>query len=128
MIGEAIYDLLKNNGAIADLIDGRVTSIAFPQKGKFPAITYNVRKAKTAGCRDMERTKKRILEIAILANNSVELEEIADTTDDVLDGYEGIHQGYALSIQAIEDDFDEKVEDLTAYYKAQQYEVNATKQ
>lgn len=129
MIGEALYDLLSTNTAIVDLVEDRVSPVAFREAETFPGINYNTQGITKGGlCRGQSaNTWTGLLEIGMLASNTVELETLSDTITQELDNYDGIHAGYRLSIDASNAEFDEKVEDFSAYYKALQFDFTATK-
>lgn len=127
MIGEALYDLLSTNPAIIAMVGNRVSSISFREAEVLPGLNYNTRSVVSVPCRNPGQDKTGILEIGMLAGNEVELERLSDTVTSALDRYQGVHLGYALYIEANDNDFDENVEDLNSFYKALQFDFTASK-
>ncbi|QHV99224.1 hypothetical protein [Spirosoma endbachense] len=126
-IGEALYDLLNTQIDLESLHEGRVTPVTFAQADSFSALYYNTKGLKKLACRTPDQTKQGLLEIGLVAKNSIELETLADTVNDVLDGYEGVHLGYQISLEINDDDFDETDPDIGAFYKRQFFDLTVTK-
>ncbi|QHV96294.1 hypothetical protein [Spirosoma endbachense] len=126
-IGEALYDLLSKQIDLETLHEGRVTPVTFGQGENFSALYYNTKGLKRLACRTPDGTKQGLLEIGLVAKNSIELETLADTVNDVLDGYEGNHLGYQISLEINDDDFDETDPDLEAFYKRLFFDLTVTK-
>jgi len=128
MIGESLYTLLSNYQPLTELVENRVYSIAFRQAGTFPSVAYNVKNERPLFCRDPKSTRTGRMEVQVLANDEVELETIMNRLLS-LDGYDGTVGGYAITLELSpeEIDFDEDVEDLTAFFKAIPFDFYATK-
>lgn len=127
MIGEALYDLLSTQTDLNAIHEGRVTPVTFGQADEFPALYYNTKGLKKLACRTPSATKQGLLEIGLIASNSIEIEALADTVNEVLDGYEGIHLGYQISLEVNDDDFDETDPDIDAFYKRLFFDLTVTK-
>lgn len=128
MIGEALYTLLSTYQPLTELIENRVYSIAFRQTGTFPSIAYNVKNERPLLCRDPKGTRIGRLEVQVLANDEVELETIMNRLLS-LNGFDSVIDGYAFTLELSQEeiDFDEDVEDLTAFFKAIPFDFYATK-
>ncbi|GAB3881282.1 hypothetical protein [Spirosoma agri] len=126
-IGNALYDLLSTQPDLLALHGGRVTPVVFEQASAFPALYYNTKGLRPLGCRGGSATKQGLLEIGAIANNSEEIEGLADTLVEVLNRYDGIHLGYLVSIETNDDDFDEADPEISAFYKRLIFDLTVTK-
>lgn len=127
-LGDALFDMLKSQPAIAELVADRIYPVDFLSGDPLPALIYNTRGIKKIECRDETMNiRTGIVEIGILSVSPLDLEAIADTVLEELDGYTGIHAGFGLSLTAYDGEFDQKDFDIDAYYKPLQFEFSASK-
>lgn len=128
MIAEAVYDLLSTDDDIAAIVGERIYPVAFTQSEQFPALTYNIKRGFGLECRDpSNKTKSKLLEIAILASTAYELQTLAELLDAKLANYSGTHAGYYLQVEPNDDDFDEDASDINALFKRLQFDLTITK-
>lgn len=125
MLGEAIYDILSNDGTLIGIVGTKIYPVHAPQRTAAPFVTYRENTTIPTDQKDGAAPKdQKQLQVDIYAGTYTEAHTIAARIRTLLDAYAGTAQGVTIRQMWFSDQDDaDFVEDMGFYGISQVYEA-----